>query len=226
MEKFEEEKSNPSTDIGEKYIDLLSDSVETRNSFSKTRIMKETKRYLLSHSDVIQRYIENMDIRDRMKIISKLRKFKQDEIIERIKGEKEYTKTIFTLTIISILITCMIGFSRKDDLFIIATVIIISIITLILVSITDYMYDIGGAKKELKGIDNWYMELREEEGIIKENGALRQQTIELEDEEDVMALQVKELKMMNKKLEEEVMTLSDKNKKMELENVSRETKRK
>ncbi|HAN09092.1 MAG TPA: hypothetical protein DCP90_00580 [Clostridiales bacterium] len=203
-EKKEEEHKNTGEETVKKYVDLLDNTLETRNPKEKIKWINKTKDYLLSHSYIIQKYIENLDVREKYKVILKLKRFKEEEILKKETAEKDYTKVIFMFSLLLMLLMAVLGLTNKDELFIIYSFIVIIAFTMLLVSTTGYMYDVSGTRREIKNIENWLIELREEEELIKENNFLKQQGQENINDIDLLKKENKTFKQNNKKLEEEI----------------------
>ena len=208
MEKNTVTKTDNNKNIGEdilgKYVNMLNDTLDTRNGHTKSELINKTKNYLLSHSHIIRKYIENMDTKDKIKIITKLKQFKEEEITNKEKNEKNYTKTVFMLALISMCIAVVVGLTNRNEITIIFSCIGITIVTVLMISVVDYIYDITGIKREVSNINNWLIELKQEDDIAKESNMIKQQYQEIEYELDAIKRENKEFKQKNRKLEDEL----------------------
>jgi len=195
---------NTGEDVLGKYVNLLNDTLDTRDRQRKSELINKTKNYLLSHSHIIQKYIDNMDVRDKIKIVTRLKQFKEEEITNKEKNEKNYTKTVFMLALISMCVAAVVGLTNRNETIIIFSFIGITIVTVLMISVVDYIYDLEGIKRETNNINNWLTELKEEDDITKENNIIKQQYQEIEYELDTIKRENKEFKQKNKKLEDEL----------------------
>ncbi|HCC07081.1 MAG TPA: hypothetical protein DEP72_02785 [Clostridiales bacterium] len=200
----EGENKNVGEETVKKYVNMLDSTLESRNSREKNKWIDKTKDYLLSHSYIIQKYIENLDVKDKHKVILKLKRFKEEEVLRKEVEKKDFIKLIFIVALIFMLIMAVVGLTKKDEVMVIYSVITIVAITMLVISSIDYMYDISGLKREIKNIENWLIELGEEEHLLKENSYLKQQEQDKEEDINELKSEIKNLKQKNKKLEEDM----------------------
>lgn len=189
---------------GNRYVKLVEDTITAKNIKDKLKLMNKVQKYLIENSYIIQKFMDNLDIRDKIKITAKLKKLKENEIEVKLEKQKDYNKIVIAFSMICLILTSLFGIYEKNEIIIVITIVIVGVISVFFISIEDYIYDINGLRKELKSLDSWLDELHGEEIIYKENNKLSNKVVECEEDLNVLQRENKDLKQKNKKLEDDL----------------------